>query len=152
MKFLFGLAIGFFLAVSSAHAQTSVIQQCPSGNPINPWVPCSATPSSTIIPNNTTAVVVKNTPGQVYGIECFNNSATIAYIKVYDATTATAGSGTPVARYMCPSSTSGAGFVVSYQIGRAFTSGITYIMTTGIADSDTAAPAANTYIVNVYYK
>ena len=108
--------------------------------------------SSTIIPNNTTAIVVKSTPGQMYGLECFNNSATIAYIKIYDATSATAGSGTPVAREMCPSSTSGAGFVVPFPVGRVFVNGIAYVVTTGIADSDTTAPAASTYIVNVLYK
>lgn len=111
-----------------------------------------ASESSTIIPNNTTAVVVKAAPGQVYGVECFNNSATVAYLKIYNAITATAGSGTPFARYMCPASTSGAGFVTDFAAGVAYSTGITFIMTTGIADNDTGAPAANTYIVNVRYK
>lgn len=111
-----------------------------------------ASVSSTIIPNNTTAVVVKGSPGQLYGVECFNNSATIAYIKIYNAISATAGSGTPNARFMCPASTSGAGFVLPVPVGSVYSTGITFVMTTGIADNDTGAPAANTYIVNVRYK
>jgi hypothetical protein len=144
------IAAAFVISFSAAHAA-----------PL--YAPCAtaqagssecdgANESSTIIPNNTTAIVVKATPGQMYGLECFNNSGTIAYVKIYDAASATAGSGTPVDRKMCVSSTSGAGFVVPFPVGRVFVNGITYIVTTGIADNDTTAPAASTYIVNVLYK
>jgi len=108
--------------------------------------------SRTLIPNNTTAIVVKSGAGQLYKIRATNNSATIAYIKLYDATSATAGSGTPVDTIMIPASTSGAGVVDSTDIGTVHATGITYIVTTGIADADTAAPAANAYVVTFYYK
>lgn len=113
-----------------------------------------ATVASAIVPNNTTAVVVKGSAGVVYGIECFNNSATIAYLKIYNATSATAGSGTPLARFMIPAATAGGGgFIASTtMMGRVFSTGITYIVTTGIADNDTGAPAASAYIVNINYK
>src|SRR5258708_2553814 len=52
---------------------------------------------SSQVANNTTAIVVKASAGQLYGLEVFNNSATIAYVKLYNATSATCGSGTPVA-------------------------------------------------------
>lgn len=108
--------------------------------------------SRTLIPNNTTAIVVKSGAGQLYKIRATNNSATIAYIKLYDATSATAGSGTPVDTIMIPASTSGAGIVDTTDLGVVHSTGITYIVTTGIADSDTTAPAASTYVVTMYYK
>lgn len=135
---------GAALALGQAASSASIPVVLPSDQ--------VGTPNSAIVPNNTTAVVVKNAPGVLFGIECFNNSGTIAYLKIYDATSATAGSGTPVLRYMIPANTSGAGFVAISSIGRKFATGITYIVTTGIADNDTGAPAASAYIVNMNYK
>lgn len=109
--------------------------------------------SRTIIPNNTTAIVVKASAGQVYKIRATNNSAVIGYIHLYDATSATAGSGTPVDTIMIPASSSGgAGIVDTTDLGVVHATGITYTVTTGIADADTAAPAASAYIVTMYYK
>jgi hypothetical protein len=110
------------------------------------------TRSRTLIPNNVTAIVVKSGAGQLYKVRCTNNSAVVAYLKIYDATSATAGSGTPVDTIMIPASTSGAGIVDSTDVGTPFTTGLTFIVTTGIADADTAVPAANAYIVTMYYK
>lgn len=105
--------------------------------------------SSTIMPNNTTAVVAKGSLGQLYHVEAFNNSGTVAYLKIYDATSATAGSGTPKARYMIPANS---GCSLAYENGDTYGTGITFIVTTGITDADTTAPAANTIIVNIHYK
>lgn len=107
---------------------------------------------SYIVANNTTAVVVKATSGALYTVEAFNNSATIAYIKLYDAATATCGSGTPVIRMMIPGNTAGAGFISPNVNGTSFPTGLTMCITTGIADADTGSPAATTYLVNVHYK
>lgn len=112
-----------------------------------------ASRSRTLIPNNTTAIVVKSSAGQVYKIRATNNSGTVAYIKLYDATSATAGSGTPVDTIMIPAnSTGGAGIIDTTDVGAVHSTGITYIVTTGIADADTTAPAANAYVVTVFYK
>ncbi len=109
--------------------------------------------ASAIVPNNVTAVVVKGSAGQVYAIECFNSSTTIAYLKIYDATSATAGAGTPTRRYLIPGPTAGGGgFTVTYPTGDLYATGITYVVTTAIADNDTTAPAASTYIVQVHFK
>lgn len=109
---------------------------------------------SVIAANNTTAIVVSPTAGTVYSIDAFNNGGAIAYVKLYNAATATCGTGTPQARYLIPfgAGSSGAGFNVSNINGDAYGSGIVLCITTGIADSDTSAPAASTYIVNVHYK
>jgi len=108
--------------------------------------------SSTQVANNTTATVVKSGAGQLYGIEVYNNSATIAYVKLYNATSATCGSGTVVQRAMIPANASGAGAISNNVNGVAYSTGITMCVTGGYADSDTTAPAASTYIVNVLYK
>ena len=110
--------------------------------------------TSTIAANNTTAIVIKSTSGTVYSVDAFNNGTTIAYVKLYNAASATCGTGTPQARYMIPFGTSsaGGGFNVSNINGDSYGLGIVMCITTGIADADTAAPAASTYIVNVHYK
>lgn len=110
--------------------------------------------SSTIVANNTTAIVISNVKGTVYSIDGFNNGTTLAYIKLYNSTSETCGSGTPQARYMIPfgTSSSGGGFNISNINGDAYSNGITMCVTLGIADNDTASPSASTYIVNVHYK
>ena len=112
--------------------------------------------SSVIVPNNTTSVALKSSAGQLYGMDGFNiSAATPAYIKFYDAAqgSTTCGSGTPVLRYMIPSNTAtGAGFIMHEPNGIPFTSALTYCITAGIADTDTTAPAASTYVVNFFYK
>lgn len=109
---------------------------------------------SSISVNNTTAVVLKATGGTVYSVDAFNNGASIAYVKLYNAASATCGTGTPQARYMIPfgATSSGGGFNVSNINGDAYGLGIVMCITTGIADADTSAPAANQFIVNVHLK
>lgn len=111
----------------------------------------SPTLSSAIVPNNTTGVSVKASAGSVFHIEAFSNSAsTPAYIKWYNSASApTCGSGTPIWREMIPS---GGGYVSVDTQGLYFSTGISYCITTGIADADTTAPAASTYLLNITYK
>jgi hypothetical protein len=113
-----------------------------------------ASVSSKIVANNTTSVAIKASAGTLYGITVFNNSATIAYLKLYDAAqgSTTCGSGTPVQRIMIPASTSGAGAVIPYPMGVAYATAITSCVTTGFADNDASAPAASTYLLNFIYK
>lgn len=110
---------------------------------------------STIVLNNVTAIPLKLTPGTVYSVDAFNNSTTLAYVKLYNGT-ATCGqtSPAPMGRYMIPfgASSSGGGFNVSNINGDAYGVGITMCITGGIADNDTTPPAAGTYIVNVHFK
>jgi hypothetical protein len=107
---------------------------------------------SKIAANNTTAVPITTNRATVYSIDAFNNGTTIAYVKLYNGA-ATCGSGTPQARYMIPFGTSsaGGGFNLSNINGDVYVNGITMCITTGIADNDTSAPAASTYIVNVHW-
>lgn len=113
---------------------------------------------SAIVPNNTTSVAVGASANhQLYGIDGYSiSTATPIFIKLYNATqgSTTCGSGTPVARYMIPASGSnqGSGQIMHDANGVPFSTALTYCITAGIGDTDTTAPAANTYLVNVYYK
>lgn len=104
--------------------------------------------TSVAVPNNNTATVVKAAAGQVYAIATYNSGGTPAYIKMYDALSATAGAGTPVDRIGIPSGKS----FMEWPQGVPYTTGITAIIVTGIADSDTTAPAASTFLVSFYWK
>jgi hypothetical protein len=112
-----------------------------------------ATPTGNIAPNNTTAVVVKASAGTLYGAQLAGLGSAPAYLKIYNAASATCGSGTPVKRLMIPAASTaanGAGSNVTFgPMGVAFGTGITYCVTTGIADADTTAPAASTFLVNL---
>lgn len=106
--------------------------------------------------NNTTAVVVKASAGTLYGAQIYGIGSAPAYLKIYNATSATCGSGTPVKRLMIPAASTaanGAGSNISFgETGVDFSTGITYCLTTGIADNDTTAPAASTFLVNLDWK
>lgn len=109
--------------------------------------------SSAVMLATTNATLVKSGAGQIYGIEVFNNSASIAYLKVYDtAWTPVAGAGTPAMRRMVPGNSSGAGCIINIPNGSSYNRGIGYTFTAGIADTDTTAVAASAFIVNILYK
>jgi hypothetical protein len=103
---------------------------------------------------NTTSVAIDASPGQLSGIEAFNNSTTIAYIKLYNAAqgSTTCGAGTPVYQGMIPAAAAGGSTVSMNGYGIAFSTAITACVTTGFADNDTTAPAASTYVINYFYK
>ena len=98
---------------------------------------------------------VKATAGQIYWIHAVNLTATILFLKVYNATAAnvTVGTTTPVLTFPVPSqgTTGGAGFVLAIPNGIVLSTAITIAATTGIADADTGAPAANACVVNMGY-
>jgi hypothetical protein len=122
----------------------------------SPVVPvAAASTAGAIAPNNTTAVVVKASAGTLFGVQIYGIAAAPAYLKIYNATSATCGSGTPVKRLMIPAAATaanGAGSNVTFGPGLAFATGITYCVTTGITDADTTAVAANTFLINVDYE
>ena len=115
-----------------------------------------ASPTGNIGAANTTAVVVKSSAGTLIGAQLYNIGTVPAYLKIYNATTATCGSGTPVKRLMIPvasTNTNGAGSNVTFgPAGIALGTGITYCLTLGITDADTTAPTASTVIVNLDWK
>lgn len=119
-------------------------------------LPSAASTAGAIAANNTTAVVVKASAGVLFGAQLAGIGTVPAYVKIYNATSATCGSGTPVKRLIIPAaatSANGAGSNVSFgPNGLTMGTGITYCITTGIGDADATAPAASTYLVNLDYE
>jgi len=95
--------------------------------------------------------VVKASAGQIYWIHVINLSASTRFVKIYNATSGTIGTGTPVLTFPIPTQgdTNGAGFTLSIPNGIAFSTGISIGASTGIADNDTGAPGANEVVVNL---
>ncbi|HTK76151.1 MAG TPA: hypothetical protein VL371_12890 [Gemmataceae bacterium] len=111
------------------------------------------TPYHLVCANSNNATSVKNSAGQLYHVSAFNNSGTIAYLKIYDKATAPApASDTPKLSYLIPANTSGAGLTLNIDKGVAFASGIAIAVVTGIGDTDNTLVAASAYIVNLGYK
>jgi hypothetical protein len=109
--------------------------------------------SRTISANTTNATSVKGSAGQLYHMRVYNLNASPRYLKFYNKATApTVGTDTPVATEIIPGNTAGAGFIVNIPDGLAFSTGIAFALTTGLADNDTGAVAANEIIVNLGYK
>ncbi len=110
--------------------------------------------SSTIATASTNTTIVKGSAGQLYHIACTNNTATIAYLKFYNATTnGNFTTLTPVWRVMIPgSSTGGAGIVDDIVNGLAFSTGICFATTANITDTDSTVVTNNALIINIGYK
>jgi hypothetical protein len=112
-----------------------------------------ATPYSLIAAASTNSTLISAGAHQLYGIQVFNNSSTIAYLKLYDkATPPTCNSDTPVLRFMVPGNAGGSGFVVPVSVGAVFTLGLGLCLTGGIADNDNTSVAATTYLITGFYK
>mgnify|MGYP001237831930 CR=1 FL=1 len=102
------------------------------------------TPARLISAATTNATSVKASAGEVGFIFAVNLNAAVRYLKLYNKASApTVGTDVPIATLPIPASTTGAGFMLSIPDGVNFTTGIAYATTTGAADADTGAVAAN---------
>lgn len=100
----------------------------------------------------TNATSVKASAGIVGFIYAVNLNAAVRYLKLYNKASApTVGTDTPVATLPIPASTTGAGFFITIPVGVNFSTGIAFALTTGVADSDTAAVAANEILLWLGY-
>lgn len=112
-----------------------------------------ATPYYLISANTTNDTNVKASAGQVYAISASNVNAAVRYLKLYNKASApTVGTDTPVAVFAIPGATTGGVGTLSIDCGIAFATGIGFGTTTGVADNDTGAVAANEIVVNLFYK
>ena len=95
--------------------------------------------------------VVKASAGQIYWMHIMNLATAVRFVKIYNATSGTIGTGTPVLTFPIPTQgdSNGAGFTLSVPNGIAFSTGISIGASTGIADNDTGAPSANEVVVNL---
>src|SRR5262249_27839538 len=112
--------------------------------------------TSIIVANNVTPILIKNGPGVVNAIGGFGNAASDIYIKLYNLASVTGfscGTRTPVARYIAAGAVNGGSPAVSAPtVGATYTTGIVMCITAGIADNDTTAPPAASFIVNVHWR
>jgi len=101
---------------------------------------------------STNATNVKSSEGALYGVQVFNTNASARYLKLYNKASApTVGTDTPVKVLTIPGNTAGSGLVIHFANGISFTTGIAFALTTGAADSDTGAVAANEIVTNLDY-
>jgi hypothetical protein len=110
--------------------------------------------SRTLSAASTNATNAKGSAGQVYGWVITNTNAAARFVKLYNkATSPTVGTDTPVMTLVIPGNANGAGqLAAEFTSGIAFSAGIGYAITTGVADSDTGAVAANEVVVNLLFK
>lgn len=169
------LVLGFLLGLTGyAFGQgASVTLNCPTGT-TPAWAPCSTTyplavnttpstpPTSGGLTNyfiqpaaSDNHANIKNGAGVVYHVSATNNSATINYLRLYNAATGFNGCGSAtnlVAQWAIPASTSGAGIVVPISpYGITFSTGISICVTSGYATNDTTNATASAMSVNVGY-
>lgn len=99
--------------------------------------------------NSTNATSVKASAGQVFGWVLWNDNAAHRFFKLYNKASApTVGTDTPVMTIGLPPDAS---VHVEFVTGIEFDTGIGFGTTTGVADSDTGAVAANEILVNLFY-
>jgi hypothetical protein len=97
--------------------------------------------------------VVKITAGCVYGMWVTNRATSTRYVKFYDATSGTVGTGTPLLTVAVPGNSSDdiTGVFNVGGMGIGFTTGICVGASTGFADNDVGAPDANDVIANIFF-
>lgn len=114
------------------------------------------TPSTFQIAASDNHTNIKASAGQVYHISVTNNSATLAYLRLYNAGSGFNGCNSAtnlLYQMIIPANTSGAGYVEDISMGLGgFTTGISMCVTGGYATNDTTAAPANAIIVNIGYK
>lgn len=98
-----------------------------------------------------TEEAVKASAGKIYGWYMYNDGASEVYVKFYNDTVANVAVGTTTPAMTIPIP-AGSGTNVEFTNGIPFTTAITIAATTGVADSDTTAPAANQVVANIFYK
>lgn len=93
----------------------------------------------------------KGTAGSLYGWYFYNDGAAEVYVKLYNATAANVVVGTTTPKMTIPVP-AGSAANMAFPPGIKFDTAITIAATTGVADADTTAPAANQVVANLFYK
>ena len=99
---------------------------------------------------DTNATVAKAGPGRLFGWSVSNLNAAARFLKVYDTAVApTVGTTVPVLTIALPPNGT-----ASHDLGDGivFRSGISFAITTGIADADTGAVSAAEHAVNLFLR
>ncbi len=108
-----------------------------------------STPGKRISQASTNAINIKNSGGTLVYLCASNTNAAPRYVKWYDKASApTVGTDAPIHSFLIPGNSSGAGSNIAPPGGINFTTGISYAMTAGAADTDTTPVAAAEVIIN----
>lgn len=99
--------------------------------------------------NTTNATAVKSKEGIIGGWNVTNTNAAARYLKLYDKASAPSETDTPIATITLPPSVPVN--VVSDEGLYVCANGIGFRTTTGAADNDTNAVAANEIVLNLFY-
>jgi len=96
------------------------------------------------------ATLVKDAPGQVYGVWVSNVNAAVRFLKLYDLAIApTVGTTVPTHTFMIPA----AGILrENWPNGIEFTAGIGFGTTTLVADADTNAISAAESVIHIFWR
>ena len=100
-------------------------------------------------------VVIKNGAGQVYYVMVFNNSATVNYVRLYDAGTGFNGCNSAtglITQMQVPASVSVGGAMIPIDAGASFATGISICITSGYATTDVTNATASAMSITVGYK
>lgn len=100
---------------------------------------------------NQDSTIVKASAGQVYSVAGFNTNSTPVYLKLYDKATGPVSTDTPIHTLLLPGNTNGAGMILPLPVGMAFSTGISFRITGGMADSDATAVASGA-VIDITYK
>ncbi len=100
---------------------------------------------------NQDSTVVKASAGQIGWLLVTNTNAAVRYLKIYNKATGPTSADTPLLRFAVPGNTAGSGATFNVPAGLVCTTGISFRMTTGAADNDANAVAANEIILNLGY-
>lgn len=95
---------------------------------------------------------LKNGAGQIYEITAFNNSATINYLRLYNAGTGFNGCNSAtnlVAVFHIPANTSDAGFLYKSDVGIPFSTGISYCVVSAYGQATTTNATASAIDINI---
>lgn len=100
---------------------------------------------------NQDATVVKASAGVLYGFIVTNINAAVRYLKIYNLASGATSASTPIMTIAVPGATTGAGAAFPIPVGIDCSAGISLRLTTGVADNDANAVAANELIVHTLY-
>jgi len=104
--------------------------------------------------NSNNATNLKATPGSLYSIEVFNLTATIYYLKFYNKASAPApatDNALLVQVFPIPANTAVGGIVMSLNTPKAFSTGISYAIVAGLADTDNTSVPSGSIVLNGSY-
>ena len=98
------------------------------------------------------ATVVKAGPGSIVSIVASNINAAIRYLKLYDkATTPAPASDNALLLCVIALPANGSPVFIAPPSGLQFAAGISFVLVTGISDTDNTSVAASEQLVNIQY-